>query len=401
MTTIRPDIIVLSEHEESKEIDPPLSEQEILIVQRHFKGKIDIIPKLNGKHSIKSYEYVGYIILPKHTINIRPKIPGINFINMVRYALNIPEVDLKQDYIAEEAKNFYEILVLFLLKNVEFILKRGLYHNFLEYQENVNYVRGKVLFKEHIMANSGRSDKVFCQFSELTADVLENRIIKYTLFHLLHIADFLDHKINNLLAAVYRRFDQVDLVPTTTDIFEFINYTPLNEHYKPVLSLCQLLLQDSSVNIERIGEKISLSFLIDMNKLFEDFVGNLLLIRFGDDVVRLQKKSYPEVKGRKLRVIPDIILSYKGSLSVVVDTKYRELTSKPEESEVAQMVLYSLSTGVKRCILVYTGKDAIYGYQLKEQINLETLSLDLNTSSKMEFEKRCSDFVTKIGVILS
>jgi hypothetical protein len=61
------------------------------------------------------------------------------------------------------------------------------------------------------------------------------------------------------------------------------------------------------------------------------------------------------------------------------------------------MVLYSVSTGVKRCVLIYSGLDAPYQeYKIKEQINLETLVLDLRASSKGEFEKKCSDFVAKI-----
>ena len=60
--------------------------------------------------------------------------------------------------------------------------------------------------------------------------------------------------------------------------------------------------------MERIGEKRSLSFLISLDKLFEKFVGILLVSHFGNGVVKLQKKSYSELKGKKLTVIPDIIL---------------------------------------------------------------------------------------------
>ena len=62
--------------------------------------------------------------------------------------------------------------------------------------------------------------------------------------------------------------------------------------------------------MERIGEKKSLSFLISRDSLFEEFVGNLLISHIGNDVVKLQKKSYPELKGKKLMVIPDIIFYF-------------------------------------------------------------------------------------------
>lgn len=340
-------MIIVEEHSESKEIRPPFSQDEIMIIQRNFKNKVEIVPKLNGKHSIRAHEYVGYIILPNYIINIRPKIPGINFANMVKYALNIPKLGI-EDFIADEAENFYDILVLFLLEKLKDLLKKGLYNSYVDYQENNNCVRGKILFKEHIVVNSGRNDKVFCQFSELTSDIPENRIIKSTLYNLLQIG-FIDKRINSELINLYKRFDQVELVTITSDVFDFINYTSLNEHYKPILTLCKLLLSDSSLNIERIGQKTSLSFLIDMNMLFQDFIGNLLKSHFSK-TVKLQKRRYPEVKDKRLKVKPDIVMTV-GAHSLVLDTKYREVRSKPDESEVAQMVLYSVSTGISKCVL--------------------------------------------------
>jgi hypothetical protein len=59
--------------------------------------------------------------------------------------------------------------------------------------------------------------------------------------------------------------------------------------------------------------------------------------------------------GKKLRVQPDIIISGRNVGSVLLDTNYRGLNEKPDESEVAQMTLYSISTGIKNCVLICTG----------------------------------------------
>lgn len=45
----------------------------------------------------------------------------------------------------------------------------------------------------------------------------------------------------------------------------------------------------------RILQKPSLSFLIDMDKLFQDFVGNFLKEKFGKYNIKLQRKAYPEI----------------------------------------------------------------------------------------------------------
>ena len=51
------------------------------------------------------------------------------------------------------------------------------------------------------------------------------------------------------------RLDGVDLVTVTDNDFKSIEHTPLNQHYKSVLRLCELLLKDSALD-EEIGEKI-------------------------------------------------------------------------------------------------------------------------------------------------
>jgi 5-methylcytosine-specific restriction enzyme subunit McrC len=175
--------------------------------------------------------------------------------------------------------------------------------------ENINVVRGKILFKEHILTNLNRPDKVFCCFSELTPNIVENQIIKFTLFHLSRCT-FIDNTLNSRLLTLYKKLDNVELKPQAANTFHYITYTPLNKHYQPVINLCELLLRDSSMDMETVGQKSSLSYLINMDKLFEDFVGNLLKEKFGKNNVKLQGKAYPEISNKSyaLHVYLDILL---------------------------------------------------------------------------------------------
>ena len=85
----------------------------------------------------------------------------------------------------------------------------------------------------------------------------------------------MDSHIDNDLIDYYNMLDAIELVPINIDFFTTIEFTPLNEHYRTILTLCELFLRDSSLG-ETIGNKTSNSFLIDMNRLFEKFIGNLL-----------------------------------------------------------------------------------------------------------------------------
>jgi 5-methylcytosine-specific restriction enzyme subunit McrC len=371
--------------------------EELKILQTDFAKKIQIIPTFEGGYEIAGKEYAGYIILPNHIINIEPKMHPVSFINMVKYALDLPEVSNEIFGLSEKC-NHYDLVVLFLLGAVERLLHRGVYSSYADYEENLKTVRGKIFFKEHLSRNYGRGDKVYCSFSELTVDILENRIIKYTLFHLMRGGEFISNQVSLRVAECYRRFDQVELVHLSqTGSLSLVNYTPLNEHYRPIVELCELILRDSSVN-ENIGPKASHSFLIDMDKLFEKFVGKLLSKRLCTFNVQLQAPRYPEVDEDKkdLKIIIDILLKENGSETFVLDTKYKEFENIPSAEDVAQLVYYSLTTGVRKVGLIYPGRQKTRLYELRNGVNLHVVFINLDASSKAQFEQNCSSFVSEI-----
>jgi 5-methylcytosine-specific restriction enzyme subunit McrC len=229
----------------------------------------------------------------------------------------------------------------------------------------------------------------------LTSDVLENRIIKYTLFYLLQCR-FVEDDIDAKLIEYYKRLDQIGLAPVYADTFKSISYSPLNDHYKPILKLCELLLTDSSLDLENIGDKTAISFTIDMNKLFEAFVANLLIERLGEKNVKLQQTEYPEIKGNKLKVRLDIEVFQNGIPAIILDTKYKEFADDPDIAHIAQLSLYSLSTDIKNCGLIYVGKFPRQLFLIKQNIKLHVLPFNLAASNKYDFEENCSQFLEQI-----
>lgn|GEM_PF-1385162 len=336
-------------------------------------------------------------MLSNNVIVIKPKIPGIGFLNMLRYALELPELGKEHPELTE-GENYYDILVRFVFLELEKILQRGLYTGYKNYDDNLLCVRGKILFKEHLIVNHNINDKMYCSFSEVSSDITENRIIKYTLFYLSHCY-FLEDTIDAQLIRYYKRLGEVNLVSITTDYFKSIEYTPLNQHYKPILTLCELLLRDSALD-EEIGQKTSISFLINMNKLFEEFVGNLLEKRLYEYQIELQKTEHPEKSGEGLIIKLDIMISSNGMPLFIIDTKYQEMSGRPEASHLEQLSLYSNTTHIKNCALVYVGKSQTCRYDLKEDIIIHILSLDLAAQNQDEFNTKCDDLIDEIRKIV-
>jgi 5-methylcytosine-specific restriction endonuclease McrBC regulatory subunit McrC len=175
----------------------------------------------------------------------------------------------------------------------------------------------------------------------------------------------------------------------------------LNDHYRPALSLCELILRDSSMDIEKEGEKNSLSFLINMETLFQDFVANMLKMKFGDQNVALQKTEYFDTN-RQLKGKSDIELTYDKS-SVILDTKYKHIgNANPPFEHVMQVHSYSIITNARPCILINAASENITmkKYDLKDNICLFTLHFNLACSSKMEFDENCLYLLNEIMNIL-
>lgn len=390
-------VISLKEHSRRPLSKDALTDEEISIIETKFQDKIEIVFKRDN-FEIKTREYVGYIVLPKSVIVIRPKITDIGFFNMLRYALDLPE--LGKDYPeVTSGEDYYDIIVRLLFSELEKIIRVGLLTGYKNYDDNITSVRGKVLLKKHLAANYIRNDRIFCSFSEISPDIIENRILKYTIFYLSHCY-FVEKTIDAQLVKFYKRLDGVELVRVTEDDFKLIEYTPLNHHYKTVLRLCELLLQDSALD-EEIGEKTSISFLINMNKLFQEFVGHFLIKTLEEYDVELQRTEHPEKDSKRLVIYLDIMISRRGIPLCIMDTKYQQFSGEAEVSHLEQLSLYSNTTHVKDCALVYVGKSQTPPYHLKGGITVHVIPFDLETSNEYDSNQKCNNFTYEIRNVLN
>jgi len=69
-----------------------------------------------------------------------------------------------------------------------------------------------------------------------------------------------------------------------------------------------------------------------------------------------------------------------------------EYGNAPDMGHITQLSLYSLSTGVKNCGLIYPGKFEPEFFLIKPDIRVHILPFNLAASSKLEFEENCSEF---------
>lgn len=158
--------------------------------------------------------------------------------------------------------------------------------------------------------------------------------------------------------------------------------TRLNGRYRAALALAELILRCGSITSVS-GRVNSVSFVFDMNKVFEDFISSALrssLERLGGQVRLQYGKERLDVQ-RRIRLIPDISWWRGSQCRAVIDAKYKRLhDDRFPNADAYQMLGYCTALGLNRGYLVYAKNagEAERSHQIRNAaIQLEIKTIDV------------------------
>ena len=395
------DYVYLEEQGPSIKLKNKLTDDEIKICEDEFSSYLTLSYSKDGEHCVKATHYAGILVLSNHVIKIKPKINNANFFGMLKYALKLPNIDPKKQYLATEKYDFWEILVEIFLGHLNIIFQRNLYSDYIETEDNLNFIRGKIDFTQHILQNFDRPDKFYCRFTEFTRNVLENRLIKTTLYKLIFGSQYniFPPEMKERLNDFYRKFNFADVISANLlQSFNLITYTQLNYRYEPILKICEFLLREQALDLEKTGSKLGFQLMVNMDTLFEQFIGNMLE-RKNFDILYQKPVYWPKIKEKPH--YPDFIVRKNRKDVLILDTKYYAEDQKKKKDDVilagrrvpianiAQMVFYSNSTGIKKLSLLYPGKREQDKIEIKNDIELNIFHIDLKGETREDFEDNC------------
>lgn len=115
------------------------------------------------------------------------KIQIENIYYMLCYSWNRLE-HLDRNYVGQlEEKNILDLLTLVFQKEVNFIIKKGLYREYVVEKEENSAIKGKLGFNESLPLIGKRSGKLVCEYDDMSYNVQLNRIIKSTIINILKV----------------------------------------------------------------------------------------------------------------------------------------------------------------------------------------------------------------------
>ena len=315
---------------------------------------------------------------------------------MLKTAYDFEEMSMYGRSKFQECNDIFEFLMYYFIGEVEKLFQLGVFKDYIGFQDNLKFKRGKINFPEHIRRNIFDHSKIFCEYDEMTIDNIENQIIRYTT----HILRFMTNNsdIKKRLSKLEVVLDEAELREISIIDFDSIHYSRLSQRYKRVHDICRLFLE--SKTIENIQGRIGFSsFLMDMNNLFERFVLKLIKRQFPRFKIFYNRREYSRIKKERpeqlyVTLKPDILMLKRGKQELVLDTKYKNAYSRDSRgieslrnSDIFQIISYSASYNCPGILIYPQNEDELNeGYKIENDdgkiLDFRIVSINLNTPKK-------------------
>jgi 5-methylcytosine-specific restriction enzyme subunit McrC len=335
--------------------------------------------------------WVGVVRFSNIEVRVVPKLVGENLgvLHMLEYSSGLgalARLESARTLASDRDGSLVDLLALLLAEASIQIAKRGILQDYVTREEALTRMRGRLLPYEQVVRHFGQVHSLECRFDELETDIVENQLLSGALAIAKRVA--FDSEASRLSARAHAIYSEVaDPAAASADTPE-LEYNRRNEHYRSAHTIARMFLRNLAVNdLYSPGAGESFAFLLDMNKLFEDFVTRMLIDAFAGTDVRVRPQARDRTLIRDARtgrpyaaVIPDILLERSAAgLRVPVDAKYKLYDEKKiDQADIYQTFFYAWAYADPAvdedapAFIVYPGEGGSVGTHLKANTSYST-----------------------------
>ena len=306
----------------------------------------------NGKY-LQAKNYVGTIqttsgfmleILPKtvsknEEVNKEKEIEKSKqiFMKLLHLLYKLPNYKNIDSANFERIKNLeiFEIFIFMFLQEVGIIIKKGIKSDYVGCEDNLFYLKGKLLIKEQIKRNSIHKERFYVQYDDYNQNRAENRLIKSTLKLLSNISR--DFENQRKIREYMQHLNWIDLSLNIDKDFSMVKTGRGMEHYKNALIWSKVFLKKESFS-SFSGDTIAFAILYPMEKLFECFIEWWLEKRYSHLQIEAQNGGVDFVK-KLFTVRPDFLIKKDNQAICVADAKWKLIE---KDNDFSQSDFYQL-----------------------------------------------------------
>jgi 5-methylcytosine-specific restriction enzyme subunit McrC len=253
----------------------------------------------------------------------------------------------------EESADLVAAMAQALWRQIARAIHQGLLPGYVVIEESAPVLRGRLLESAQLARHHGLPLPLEIRHDEFTTDIPENQILRTACERML-LVPRVDPESSRMLRRLLRDFANVTPLRQGDPIPAW-QPSRLNSRYQPALRLAELVLHATSVEHSRGAVAVN-GFLLDMAKLFEDFVTVALREAiegaYGGRVIA-QSRHLLDLAGR-VELRPDIVWRSGGIDVAVIDAKYKaEKPSGYPNADLYQLLAYCTVLGLRAGHLVY------------------------------------------------
>lgn len=258
-----------------------------------------------------------------------------------------------------------EAFIAAFYQAVATVIRGGLLRQYLEHEEDLRVVRGRIAATRQLGKHANRLDTIACVFDELSADNVWNRTLKKAVAITrpwLRSAE-LGRRWVELMGVL----DEVDHSRLTSAEVDRLVSDRRAERYRAAIDWARWILASLTPSLRGGGHQAP-TLLFDMNRLFESSMAAVLrrsAVPLGMDVVTqdrsrtLANMVSSDVVEPSFVLRPDLVVMERGVVAVIADTKWkllpldRRARPAPSEADMYQMHAYASAFQCRDLALIY------------------------------------------------
>ncbi|MDR2350292.1 MAG: 5-methylcytosine-specific restriction system specificity protein McrC [Deltaproteobacteria bacterium] len=226
---------------------------------------------------------------------------------------------------AEECDNVHDLFAAILALGVGAQIKRGMHRFYVQKQEDLAGLRGKINVSETIKRETLSRGKLVCRFDEFSTDIPHNQALKSVLLLLLRHGNVRNDNKKAILNLLPYFSDVSDVDPASIK-WDTLTYHRHNSSYEMLIGICRLTVKGLLLTNELGSHKLA-SWLQEeqMHLLYQNFL--LAYYKhhhkeYSPSAARIFWDVKTGERGEHLPVMKTDVTLEKGKRRLIIDAKY-------------------------------------------------------------------------------
>lgn len=300
-----------------------------------------------------------------------------NIYYMLAYAFS----DLrKQDYQlvgGEDFEHISDLMAEILTNSTSFLLKRGLYREYITSHQSLPTLRGKLDVVRSARNLAVGKQLLECEVDDLSENNIFNQIIKTGLVLLAQDKDVSKPR-RDAIKKILPFFSTIDMLNPSAIPWTTVRYQRSNRLYELPLHICAYVINRTLIDPNKEKQKLMMFSEENFNRLYEKFVLEYYRrhhpeLKANADVIDWNFDTAQSIGWEYLpKMITDITL-HKGEKTLIIDTKFYSqiLRSKFDKYTYNSNNFYQISAYIANMDVHHTGN--VSGMLLYAQTDNESI----------------------------